>query len=121
MPQGDLGEILGDARHQLAAQFSAVDAAVAHVARARDNVAARVALQADELRDELRVVRHVGVENDDVIALGVRCAVQVGGSKRELALARREHELFGAESESRRPQETWCVPSGEESSMTTIS
>jgi hypothetical protein len=88
-PQDRIRKEIRPPAHQLPLQIPAVHAAVAGIARARDDIIAAVRRQLllprDHLRDELGVVRKVGVHDDDEVAGRELQAVHVGRPEAELA------------------------------------
>jgi len=60
---------------------------VAPVAGAGNNVAVCLVLEGDELGDELRVVREVGIHDDDEVAGNELQAMHIGSTEAELASA----------------------------------
>jgi hypothetical protein len=91
-----IAEQVGAAADELALEIPAVDAAVAGVAGAGDDVGAGAGLDRDHLGDELGVVREVGVHDDDEVALGELQPVDVGRAQAQLARARLQHDARGA-------------------------
>lgn len=87
-PQHRVGEQVRPARDDLALEVPAEDAAVAGVARARDDVVVPLGLQLDHARDEFRVVREVGVHDDDEVARRELQAVHVRRPQPQLARPR---------------------------------
>lgn len=84
-PQDGVGKQVGSAADKLALQVPAIHAAVAGVARARDDVVVALLLDGNHLRDELGVVAKVGVHDDDKVARDELQAVDVGGAETQLA------------------------------------
>lgn len=93
--QDGVGEEVGAAGDELALEVPAVDAAVAGVAGARDDVVVALLLAGDHLGDELGVVGEVGVHDDDKVAGDELQAVDVGGSQAQLAGAGFEDDVRG--------------------------
>lgn len=94
-PQDRVGKQVGAAADKLALEVPAVHAAVARVARARDDVVVGRLLERNHLRDEFRVVREVGVHDDDKVARDKLEAVHVGRAETELARAGLEDDVRG--------------------------
>jgi hypothetical protein len=98
-PQNRIGKQIRAPADELPLQIPTVHAAIARVPRARDDVVASVRRQLlllrDHPRDELRVVREVGVHDDDEGARGELQAVDIGRPKAELASAGLEEDVGG--------------------------
>ncbi|KAL5357815.1 hypothetical protein BJX96DRAFT_163329 [Aspergillus floccosus] len=98
--QHDIGDKVGRARGELPEQIppvhTALDAIVAGVPRAADDVGVRLLLDANHLRDEFGVVAKVGVHDDDVVASGELESMDVGGAQAQLARARSQVDMLGS-------------------------
>lgn len=91
--QHRIGKEVRAPAHKLALQVPTVDAAVASVPRARDDVVVGLLLTRYHLRDELGVVTEVGVHDDDEVARDKLEAVDVGRAEAELARPRLEDDV----------------------------
>lgn len=91
--QDSVGKQVGATADKLALEVPAVDAAVASVAGAGDNVVVGLLLDSNHLGDELGVVAKVGVHDDDKVARGELQAVDVGRAETKLASARLEEDV----------------------------
>lgn len=93
--QHRISEQIRPARDELALEIPAEDAAVAGIARARDDVVLALLLQRDHARQELGVVAEIRVHDDDEVARSELQAVHVRGSQAQFAGAGLQFDVFG--------------------------
>jgi hypothetical protein len=95
--QNGIGEQVGAAAHELALEIPAENTTVASIAGAGDDIVVALLLESDHLRDELGVMREVGVHDDDEVAGDELETVDVGRAETKLAGSGLQEDVWGVD------------------------